>query len=426
MFTLEHKHMASLFVVFLVAAGSMLGCLRTDERPKDQSSSRVSITNDEVSLEERVTRAGSQIPVDSVAPAGVSSLRFGGGLAKPRQQTATNLEVELTLVAEISPPSIDGHKLQATSVVIQGTDAFVSYNMRGEPFLGAIDVFDIKNPSRPELKSSVTFVDSDIHAVSIHSGKIYAAQGTGASEFSTPAALEVFQTKQGKLVLDGSRRVDLPSFAATSMSGQGNSVYVTTGDGGGVYKISRDDLSVESSVDLHDARWVDSTDKLIVVVQGTPGQISVFDLDLAPLASHPFSGGDIPESKATIEVFGNWAFVAGGSGGTVIFDLGVGEVVATIPPPSVSGLAPSVVVTNAVSVDEDLIFMSNGEAGVYVTVLARKIGGASSDDIQNTPGVTGRLRFEDLASVNDVAFRKESLFVAAGLGGVKIVQVETR
>jgi hypothetical protein len=57
------------------------------------------------------------------------------------------------------------------------------------------------------------------------------------------------------------------------------------------------------------------------------------------------------------------------------------------------GLSPSVVVTNAVAVDQDLMFLSNGEGGVY------------------------------LQSVNRVAYQNKYLIVAAGLGGLKIVQV---
>jgi hypothetical protein len=86
------------------------------------------------------------------------------------------------------------------------------------------------------------------------------------------------------------------------------------------------------------------------------------------------------------------------------------------------GLDPSVVVTNAVTVQDDLMFISNGEAGVYAAAGAASFESPSCGAQQID--VLGRLRFDDLESVNHVAYRGEYLFVAAGLGGLKIVLVE--
>jgi hypothetical protein len=86
-------------------------------------------------------------------------------------------------------------------------------------------------------------------------------------------------------------------------------------------------------------------------------------------------------------------------------------------------LDPSVVVTNAAAIDEDLIFISNGEAGVYVA-QGSKFFTATGSETQQQITMLGRLGFGKRESVNHVAYRDKYLIVAAGLGGVKIVQVK--
>ncbi len=93
------------------------------------------------------------------------------------------------------------------------------------------------------------------------------------------------------------------------------------------------------------------------------------------------------------------------------------------PDPAALGLDPSVVVTNAVTVDEDLMFISNGEAGVYIAAGDAEF---ASTPCAATLNITmrGHLRFDDLQSVNHVDYENKRLLIAAGLGGLKIVKVK--
>ena len=79
--------------------------------------------------------------------------------------------------------------------------------------------------------------------------------------------------------------------------------------------------------------------------------------------------------------------------------------------------------TNAVSGDGDLLFISNGEAGVYLAEGAEKFKNSGAEESQDIT-LLGNLRFDDLQSVNHVAYEDDTLFVAAGLGGLKIVRVD--
>jgi hypothetical protein len=79
--------------------------------------------------------------------------------------------------------------------------------------------------------------------------------------------------------------------------------------------------------------------------------------------------------------------------------------------------------TNSVTVEGDLMFTSNGEAGVYAAAAENAFSGTSCTDTQPIT-VLGQLRFDDLQSANHVHFSANRLWVAAGLGGVKVVRVQ--
>ncbi len=383
--------------------------------PGDQSNDRITITNTESALAGRVRYFDQDVAIDPVPGGTVSLIRaqeFGR-------------QFSLTLVAEITPPTIDGQVLQATSVVMRGDIATVSYNVRGAQYQGGIDVFNISARSKPKLLSEALFNDTDINSISITEGNCYAAAASGSSGFADPAVFEVIQMRTGRLVLDGYQRLPLASFAGTAVLALGGTIYTTSGDSGGLSAFDQTSLMMTSSVDLHDARWVDAEGGKLVVVQGTPGQISVYDQSsLSLLGTYSFSGADIPESKSTLEVVGGKAFIAAGTGGVQILSINTGTVVGTVPRPDPVplGLDPAVVVTNSVAVDENLLFISNGEAGVYVAQGSVDFDLTGSDDPQQIT-LLGKLRFENLASVNHVAYKGRYLIIASGLGGLKIVKL---
>jgi len=464
----------------LPPASTTIDEVATDEAkeepaPGDQANAHMSITNDEDALNSRVKIVNEDLPIDPVetngdmsAPSnpyqpqpaailgvdnpvlmvlnvsaltrpGSWSTAIGGSASTRRGQAGSELgtrdnsgrsgsqkasEIVLTLVAEVSPPIVACQLVQATSIAIKGEFAYVSYNMRGESFLGAVDVFDIKNPDRPRLVSEAIFSDSDIHSLTFDGGKVYAAQGTGAAGFETPSAFEVITTKKGKLVLEDNAKTDLPSFAGTSVIVSGKYIYVTSGNTGGVSVFDKNNFELKKHIPLHDARWVDVEDDLVVVVQGSPGQVSVFDeKTLTLLNTFSFNGANVPESKSTVQVLGEKAWIAAGPGGMQSLSIVTGEVVGTVPLPLVPDLDPSVVTTNAVSEHGSLVFISNGEAGVYLAEAAKDIDKTATDTPQEIV-LLGKLRFGDLQSANHVEHRGKMLFVAAGSGGLKIVKVE--
>ncbi|MGD2123472.1 MAG: hypothetical protein PVJ76_17090 [Gemmatimonadota bacterium] len=394
-------------------------------KPEDQWDGRVQIINDEGVLQSRVTRPGTSIPIDPPSPGLFPPQAVSGWLKGSEKGLALSLE------AEVSPPTVDGQVVQATSVVLQGTSkALVSYNMRGAPRLGGVDWLT-NLTTKPRIGASATFSDSDVSAVSFDGSFAYAAEATGASEFPYPAVLERLRVVGNGFSLEDNLRVPLTSYVATSTTVTDNEVYTTSGNTGHVSAFDKSTFSLLGQYSLEDARWVawDEEGGRVVVAQGTPGRLSVFAQGEFPggslnlLNTFTFPGADVAESKSTVEILGGKAFVAAGPEGVQIVCLDNGQVVGSVPRPDPGdlGLDPSVVVTNAVSVDGDIMFISNGEAGVYVARGAEDF--ATSGCAKQDVTVLGHLRFDDLQSANHVDFKTKWLVVAAGLGGVKLVEV---
>jgi len=391
--------------------------------PGDQANSRISITNNANTLLSRVTYLDTAIPIDS-AHVGYPTAPVPFASAAVSRSSAASQAFNLQLKAEVAPPSIGGQVLQATSVSIVGSLAVVSYNMAGNPYMGGVDVIDITNKNHPVLTSEALFQNTDVSAVTTSGVNVYLAEATGDTGFAAPAVFEVLTLVGNQLVLTGNKRTGLSSFAATSVA-YGTRVYATSGDAGSLFMIDPTLFTVTSSIPLHDARWVAVGGGKVAVVQGTPGTLDVYnESDMSAVGSWPFKGADIAQSKSQLELVGGKAFIAAGDSGVQVLSAATGLKVGAVPRPNPDslGLSPSVVVTNAVAIDQDLMFISNGEAGVYLAQGSQAFSTTGSET-QQTITMRGKLRFGSLQSVNHVALQSGILIIAAGLGGLKIVQV---
>lgn len=207
----------------------------------------------------------------------------------------------------------------------------------------------------------------------------------------------------------------LGSFATNSITREDNRIFVTTGDddqeGGGLYVLDNN-LSISRFISLDDARWVHSSENRLYVAQGTPGRITVINPD-SMLVERTISvqGANIPEAKTTLDVANGLIFFAGGASGLLIIDEVSGQTLHNISFPEANAI------TNAVSVYNRKIFVSNGEGGIYM-LRYRK------NNKQKPPKILAKLSFEDSQSVNHILYRNNVLYIAAGLGGTKVVSVD--
>jgi hypothetical protein len=296
--------------------------------------------------------------------------------------------------------------------------------MVGNPTIGAVDVVQVKGVINPTLVSEVTFTDTDISSVACDNNRIYLAEATSNPALSYTSAVEFIAINNGKLDLSKHFRRGLQSYVATSVFAGAGRVYVTTGNTGGLITLTENDtLPIQSYAPLHDARWVDGDNATIAVAQGTPGKVSVYSRATGGfLRTISVPGMSIAESKSTVRIFGGNALVAAGDSGVQLVNLTTGAVLGSIPQVLVPGLPASKTVTNAVDASGQLIFSSNGEAGVYVAFAVEPLA-----DVTASSGITlwtlGKLQVPALQSVNHVAYDGQVLVVAAGLGGFKILTV---
>jgi hypothetical protein len=391
----------------------------------------VTVTNSEALLAERVEYLAEDVPIDAPAPAPAP---VGGPAAVSGPALAPPDDIDLTLVAQINPPTVGGQVVQATSVWMTGSQkSIVSYNVAGQLRLGALDYFTNLLNSTPKLNSSLSLTDAEASAVFTDGNYAYAAGASSDLALAFPAAFQRIRVRRDKFDLSETVvSLGLTSFVATSTMATNYHVYVTTGNTGHVFAYDKSSMALAGQFALDDARWVawDNPGNRVVVLQGMPGRLAVFQENSFPggsmtlLYTRNVPGVDVAEAKNTVEVHGGKAFVAAGPQGVQIVCLSTGAIIGTVPRPDPTslGLSSAVVQTNAVTIDDDIMFISNGEAGVYAAAGSRDFDDSSCSPYTIT--VLGRLRFSNLQSVNHVMYRNRHLFVAAGLGGIKVVDVD--
>lgn len=410
-------------LLLLLFTAVYIGSCSIFDSQDSKGNDRLEIINDDATLESRYTETDQEIIIDESQGDNPPSK------AKPHS-------FSLRLVSELEPPIIKGEQVQATMVHMNNLifRAVVSYNMIGSDYLGAVDVAQATGiGGNIRIRSSIHFFDADINAVYADFRGIWTAIATSNTDLITEgnrSALQFYRFRGFDLENKKSASTPVPSFAANSITQHDGRVYATSGNTGGlsVYDIG---LSQELAyIELEDARWVDANDDYVVVLRGDTdgdqnGSVVLIDPDTFDIIDeYDVKGAYTPEAKNTVEVTNHLAFVAAGKEGTQIMDLTTGNILATIPIPDPAslGLSPDVVTTNAVSADDDKIFISNGEAGVYVAETDQDISDYNPGEAMDVT-LLGKLQFDDLESVNHVAYRWRLLVIAAGRGGVKTVRL---
>lgn len=383
------------------------------------------INNNEEELGLRITDTDQLI--DVISPT--------GEVAKGK---SANRSFDLTLVAKIDAPVVEDVTTQATMVDIFGNSAraAVSYNVQGATYLGAVDVVQVTSSSRNAIRvrSKINFLNATANAVYINDNELWLAQATNATSITQSGNNSVASRfgVSGFRVDDNARAVAVQGFAANSIHESDGNVYVTSGSNAGLTIMNESLTEQIDFVAIPHARWVDTDDSRIVVLSGNPntgsGTLHVLDKnDRSVIHEHSFRGADTPEAKNTVEIHGDLAVVSAGKSGTHFIDLNTGDILTTIPVPNAGALNldPDAVESNAASADDEFVFISNGEAGVYVAEANIELNRYTTGNSLNV-NLLGYLQFDEFQSANHVAYRNNTLFVAAGLGGVKAVKLKRK
>lgn len=323
----------------------------------------------------------------------------------------------LVLRAEVAAPVHEGMELRASHVTIENGYAYVTYNREGEDYLGGIDVFDVSDVRNPQLVSQAIITDTDISAVVYKDGALYLAEAVNPytnDAFNTPAVLEKMILDNGLLSSNTIQR-DLSSYVATDVNAGTDKIFVTTGSDGHVFVIDPLALEIDTLYELSDARSIDVNDDKVAVLSASPFMLSLYEkANGAFLLSYPVADGStIPESKSKVELDGNYAYVSLNDGGMKVIDITTGEIVDMMARPQTAPGGDDIdYVTNSVFINEELILIANGAAGVWV--------GSKYDG--NQIEIYGSMEFQ--SSTNFVEGKDDVIFVATGFGGFRILEVQ--
>ncbi len=404
-----------LLLLTMTMVTFVIGCA-DDPVVRDGNPDRIVISNNPGELNERVTTYQNiEMPLDDDGNVDQTEI-----LNHNNNRSISEVDGVLSLMlrAEVTPPELDGIEMRATHVALHGNYAFVTYNREGDIYTGGLEVFDITDVENPIIVSQALFTDTDFSSVSYLDEVIYLAGATEDLLYSSPAILEIIEFAGGELA-ETSTRIDLPSFVATgvhahSVAGGSNLIYVTSGAGGdpegGLTIIDATSLEIIEQDEFDDARDVDYGNGNVVVMQGTPGRLRVYDaLSTELVNSFDPGGANIVESKSTIDIVGDLVFMAAGDEGMKTVSASDGTIIYSLERINIEGIDQDLTVTNSVTVSNDLVLMGNGNAGVYVSCL--------SDQGLNH---LGYMNFG--TSANYVNADSNTIFVAAGTGGLKILE----
>ncbi len=344
------------------------------------------INNDEAELNTRMTKKDEPIAI----------------LGDASGRASTTLTLRLR--GELAPPTVDGNALQATSIARRSDYFAVSYNFRGETYAGGVDLLD----DELDLKSQILFNDADISDLAFSGNNLYFVGGTSSLE--QPAFVERITLKPstGTFSLDNNVRSSVGSYVANSVLVYKSKIYVTSGNddrnGGGLYQFNGS-LSEQGYAKIKDVRWVTGYSNSVYCVSGSPDKVRVYDrTSMSKTSEFNHNGVTDAEGKMTIDVDKNLVFVAGGEEGLLVYDL-EGNFITKHTFGNNS-------ITNAVTARRGVAFISNGEGGIYV---------ATYDPFLE---IIGKLDLATDESVNHIIYHDDYLYVASGIGGVKMIQVQ--
>lgn len=326
-----------------------------------------------------------------------------------------------TLVGEVLPPSVGDIPLQASHVDISGNYAFVTYNVKDydlDPlptYKGALMVFDVSDPTFPILISQAIYEDAELNSVFYKDGKLYVVGAMGDFEsegLTSPAFLQVVELDGMMQIINVSPYIQLASYAGTDVFGCTH-LYASSGDNGYFYIMDFTPTKLDS-IPLDNIRAISENCTDLWVLQGEPARLSRYNHE-SMSGPYPLPGAAQLNAKTDFDATLDYLYVALNEGGAAVvnFDGTVKQLIdKPVTPP---GELDEDYVTNSLSVVGDLVLFANGGEGLVV----RYINHALDDSIFDL-GIVG---FEEYTSANFAEAKDSIIFVADGLGGLKIVKI---
>lgn len=371
-------------------------------------------TEDNISIEAQESVLDNSILFDD---AGVLSINLTDGTSGKTSKTGEEMagDYPLTLIARVDPPSFSGgENLTASHVDVDGDYAYVSYNTVEDGYAGGVDIINVSDPNNPQVTSRLYYSNADINSIAYDNGYVYAVGGVDA-ETSVRATANSFVVKipasNGRLDVSGELVYGFQEgFTANDVKVTESGILVTSGKDGLLTSYKSTDLSIQNDVSFSDLRSVAYNNGTIAVLDASQG-VSIMDKNFAVSKEINISSDFGDASKRTIDFSTEKIYVSEGSKGAGVYNMTSGDLVEYIPILlNPEGTDSQDVVTNAVAINEDILLMANGGAGLCLT--------EEKDGQTNIVGVV------DLdGSINFVASKGDYIFAASGKAGLQIVKL---
>ena len=324
----------------------------------------------------------------------------------------------LTLVAQINPPSYGGgENLTASHVHVDGNYAYVSYNTVEEGYAGGIDIIDIIDPTKPLVTSRLYYTNADINSIEYSDGYVYAVGGLD-SEKSISATSNSFVAKIPALggIINIGAGVTYgfqEGYNSTDVEVTSNTVVVSSGGDGSITVYDKRDMKVLNTALFPDLRSVASQNDEFAVLDASKG-VSILDNNLNITKEININTDFGLATKRTLEFSNDKIIVSEGSKGAGVYNTITGEFIEYLPILiSPNSIDTQDIETNAVAVNEDVILMANGGAGLCL-----------SENNGNNTNLYGVIQLD--GSINYVESKDDYIFAASGRKGLQIIKMNKR
>lgn len=343
----------------------------------------------------------------------------GDGDCQP--ESGTPAQTEFVLVADVDAPVVPGinAKLSATSIQIIGNYGYVSWHLNEGPqdYAGLIEVYNISNPTNPQIVSAIWSTDIDFNHVYVDPNGsaanrkfwVVGSRDVNSGNLNSPGMLAQFDLTNEIFTNESFVQTDLPSFSGNCVVEKNNDLLMVSGNtGGALTRLNRTTEILDTELNQDGLKYLDfDNNKLILLKQGNPSsELAVFNLPVTDFNSpvHSIQVGSItPEDgKNVAHLKDDYAYVATGTEGLKIFDVNTGS---STPVHNYDSSLPGLV--NGVSTDNEYIYIANGESGLHIL-------NKSDFSFVGNYSYTG--------SANFTAADNDFIFVANGIGGIKIIR----
>lgn len=283
-------------------------------------------------------------------------------------------ELNYTWLANINPSVVNGITLSASTVDGYGDKVYVGWHARGIEMYGELTTISVEIPNTPLMVQSGSFTGQEFNDLEVKGnvGKLFAAgnakQDLAGASIGDNAAMAI----SFDVDVDGyvGNYVNwehyLPGYSANSITYVANqTLWVSKGAEGGMTVFRDYDLDeVKLDMEVSNAKHFDATGDWGVLLYGVGSNESVvvvWDMNnlYAPVAEYTIPFDVTVDGKNSVDINGDFAYLAMGNDGVVKVDLTNGDVVANFDYEN-GGLC------NGVTVDWRHLYVAYGSDGLFV------------------------------------------------------------